>query len=207
MKKINEETFLRRIVDISLLASKDETRSHLCGVYIRIDNTKENKISIIATDGFRMIEEKYIFEGVSFEDYNMKGFLIENQEVKIIKAVLKEYKNSSYSIKFHGETFTINNKYTFIVNTNIVYPNIARIYNNTTTDFLEVGLNAKYLLEIAKAIKEDDKTYHIKMSIPIEKVQNKETKEVSIEQKNNPYIISNQKTKHKAILMPLRLNQ
>lgn len=172
---------VNRIIKLSTIASKDATRYHLNGVWLSIDNaTLPHKIVLEVTDGHRAIREflpidESGFQGSSyFEGY----FFFDLETIKALKPIAKAWKygqlpvhyNTAFNTLKVGADLSIEIKRTefkpppfksiYTINDatktrNLYHAKDTQLqYGVEVPECTVIGLNAKYLLEIAEALKE-----------------------------------------------------
>lgn len=188
---------LERIVALYPLASKDETRYHICGVRIKASNDKK-EIVLEVTDGHRASIEALEHDSLP-ELLDETGYLIDEPAVNMIKIALKAAgKYVDVDLKLIDDSFEINliTKQSYKVRLDREsasrFPNINNVWPKDEGQAV-IGLNAKYILEIAKALNES-KDHNVRIIADL----NENGKTIK------PLIISNSSGR-KALLMPVRI--
>lgn len=145
---------VNRIIKLSTIASKDATRYHLNGVWL---SCEKGKILVEVTDGHKASRE-YIENS---QDLNFDGyFFFDHDLIKALKPIVKGWKYTELPIYFDSAQNNL------VVGADIKLtvkrpdhkpPPFGQIYNLNSEHngtHKVIGLNAKYLLEIAEALKE-----------------------------------------------------
>ena len=146
---------MERIIALMALASKDFTRSHLCGVFVTRDKLR-------VTDGYKMSEESHSIEIIGNID---EGFLIPRDAL----AVLKQFKRERHvEFKVSGNDLTIMSPNTrcSVEVMRVSYPDFKAFMPKGEQPYT-IGLNANYLKDIAKAL--DSREGFVKLSFDDEK--------------------------------------
>lgn len=145
---MDNKELLETIVRLMPLASSDETRYHLCGVHL---NPLASGLRLEVTDGHRASLRQ-------FEDFTLKGLekglLLTRETLPILKTILKAYKRYKFEIEIDAQrqlliTGPCGNF--SITLDDIKYPDVSVFYRSVQKTH-KIGLNAKYLHEIALAL-------------------------------------------------------
>jgi DNA polymerase III sliding clamp (beta) subunit (PCNA family) len=146
MERIESIGLLKRIAALMPLASKDETRYHLNGVYIEVNG---DKIHLSVTDGHKAIKESWL-QGDSIEAHKAKGLLSLDQLV-LVKHAIKTWSHANPPIKLTSDVIS-GPDFNFKLR-EVNYPNINSLAKVPKSDeVLRVRINAKYLLDMAHAL-------------------------------------------------------
>lgn len=186
---------MKRVIAIFPMASKDETRWHLNGVVM---SGHKGKVKLQATDGHRLIIEEYDSELAKvLED---RSFIFRKEQLPVLKMWIKEW--AFADIHFTDPVIIGNCKLTLTIRDSNLQIESIENYPDTTRlipkgyGTVSVAFNAKYLFEMAKALKEI-KTHHVTLKF----VADKE----GILDPRSPILVSCPSNDATAVLMPCRL--
>jgi len=181
------QELLERVIALMPLASKDETRAHLDGVCLS-KGKDVGSVLLEVCDGHRCVSET-----VTQVELEIDGRIqIKKTQIPVIKAALKESlglmqveTNKEFSF------ISVNKRHCVNYETLQTYPDLKSI--TPKQGKYKFALNAKYLYEIAKALKTDNTSDHVEIVLDF----NVEGKGV------NPMLV--RKNGKEAVLMPVRL--
>lgn len=204
---ISDTELIRRIIALAPIASKDETRFHLNTVILEKDR---DMFYIYCTDGHRLVKETYEKNEDSywFPKMNDKEKLFFRHDmIPMLKQVLKSWgKHNLVEITAArtdtGMTFTFNGQATLTLaneDSQGKYPNIDQLIPKSDKGYVTIGFNAKYMLELNKALRESNKDEVVKISFKLEK--DKHGNETTL----SPMFVHTKNNPNKAILMPCRI--
>lgn len=143
---------LQRILALMPLASKDETRWHLNGVVLS-EGVKAGEILIEVCDGHRMVSERVWDVDLILGEGNK--VIIRKSQIPIIKNALKDiYIELGINTEF--KFIRVNATYGINYETVTSFPDLDSVRPKKEGQY-KFGVNAKYLFEISKALKEDSK--------------------------------------------------
>lgn len=175
---------VERIIKLSTIASKDATRYYLNGVWL---SCEKGKLLIEVTDGHKASREFLSMEDCpQFEGH----FFVDSDKIPLLKVINKQNKYIpcpvSYDVEADLLSFGMNSEvvlkrsqhkpppfkqiYVKHNENELLYDKNGNEVNTTLNDeplkaHIVIGLNAKYLLEIAEALKDDKKVSHVKLII------------------------------------------
>lgn len=127
-----------------VLASKDMTRMRLNGIYLWSEDGKTVKMQV--TDGHRAVIESYRSEDWC-QVLALKPIFISRESLPILKVAVKGH--YAEAVTRNENVITINNT-PIPIETDLDMPNVAKIMPSEGKH--KVAFNAKYLVEIAKAL-------------------------------------------------------
>lgn len=147
MKRSTIETIIKAFN----VASDDETRVYLCGVFCHVVN---DNLFIVATDGYSLVQFKV-------DDSNFKSILgeksiiIHRDNEKLLKHLLKTNKRQEFDANLDNERILkVDNLGLELVIRE--YPNYANIFSkekfSENANKISICFNAEYLMQIAKTI-------------------------------------------------------
>lgn len=160
---MKHQELLERLVQLMNLASKDETRSHLCGVHLQSSKEKNNLV-LQVTDGHRAIREEVEVEDLDLSAFP-KGILIYRDALPVMKLAVKNRMVVLQLLKEARAFKTLCG--TFIPFSPIEqhnYPNLLNVMPRPKSVH-KIGLNAQYILEIAKALGADKRAPNVCIEI------------------------------------------
>jgi DNA polymerase III sliding clamp (beta) subunit (PCNA family) len=150
---------LKAIVNSFNVTSEDATRYHIMNVLVK---AASNDVIIVATDGHKLSELK-----LNDKDFasliDVDNYLVTPDQLKVIKLILKEYKNlESIPVTKQDKELSINPPglgINVILKTdkslNIEFPDYQKILPKYEGDDVSViAFNPEYLLELFKALKD-----------------------------------------------------
>lgn len=188
-KEINTYQLIERITALMPLASKDETRYHLQGVYLK---PAGDDIILVVSNGHIGSRETLKVAGFKVE----RDIMIHRDQLPFLKQAVKMYRFMEPELLINIDARTLSIKspvgpmlISIALDSNC--PKIDAIWPKSYGSHT-VGLNAEYLLIIAKALR-DDKNKDIKLTINFDK-NNKTTEAIVVSACGN-----------EALLMPVRV--
>jgi hypothetical protein len=164
-----------RIIALSKLASKDETRRHLCGVWLQAHTTKPNTYRLAVTDGHKASIENLPYNPFVDSEAPPAGseWFFSRDDIAMLKVIAKAhiYPTVEYDVEANllgigsliikpavarvppfDQIYTLNNPDNDLTDEkgNTLFNSKSEVVKECTV----IGLNAKYLLEIAEALKD-----------------------------------------------------
>lgn len=111
--KINKETILEMIDKTIFSVSNDETKFNLTGIFLKTEESEENKLSFISTDGHRLsIINKIMDE--NWNNYFEKGFILPKKGILELKKNI-EYSEEDLEIGLSDNNFYVKNQDTQLI--------------------------------------------------------------------------------------------
>ena len=201
---INDTEIVKRIIALAPIASKDETRFHLNAVILEGD-TQRRQLFIYATDGHRLVKEVYQSEGPLPELVAGKKYFFYKEHIAMLKQVIKDWgKFDMVSIKLDANEnkFTFNDTFSFTVGDESkhgAYPNVDQLIPQNDKGYVTIAFNAKYLLEMNKALRSSNKDEMIKVKFKLE--EDKHGNKTTL----TPMFIETKDSHSRGVLMPCRV--
>ena len=160
MQTLNHEQFLKRIIALSLLRSKDETRDHLCGVKL---SCEDNIFTIEAINGHMGSRESFLVNDLNSID---KAYFFRTNDINLLKIAVKDFGKMGLNVSINEETSTMD-----IVNITINleaapqrFPDIKTIWPSQKEDVVSINFNPELLATIGKALRDSPRHANIKLS-------------------------------------------
>lgn len=204
--------FLKRIIDLMPLASPDETRYHLQGVHVM---NERDKLVLKVTDGHRAIVETVEIESDDFQLVDdmicaelEAGFMVHRENLRVLKNAYKIIKAMDINLRLEGRSLAIKSvfgDFAIPVTFECKLPDLEKLIPKRGSHCL--GLNAKYLFDIAKAL-DCSKLNNVAIWIDLSLVGDGSPDrplEVSFDNRK-PFIVSSPDGLREAVLMPVRID-
>lgn len=203
---------LKAIIEASNTCSKDETRYHI--THVQLMKTGNKTIALRATDGCILIEKTILQEDLAdFIDLNV-SYLITNENIKLLKIILKSYNKTITLVKYKIVNGSIV-VYSVCGNSSCTieaekqktsYPDFKILFPKNTKDYIKIGLNLDLLVQLSKSISQD-MTGLKKVTVYVNPFTDN-GKEINYGKYINPVLIEktlNTGVEDKALIMPMKL--
>lgn len=190
------ETTLKYIIQAFNTTSSDMTRIHLGMVNVKAMG--QDRVRIQATDG-RKATQVMVFDKTFSDLIGDKELNFNPEYLSILKTVVKSYKRlPELSCELIGNDLMIQEiKIPMVIDKSLAeYPDVDRVMPKTDNILpehkFEVGFNAEYLMDILKAMQEDNKQKIVKLTFNTSNNRS----EILVQVGNN---------ESRAVLMPCRI--
>lgn len=212
MTKCGNLELIRRIVQLENVASKDETRFHINGVFVEVGKEMRDEcltVNITATDGHCLASEEWEVEGLDLS-FAGESFIVNRDSIKLLKPFLSQWKKiKSIPMTLDRQKQVIfmgANEFSLRVDSQGHYPKWRQLLPKENDFDAEIGLNPELLMLLAKAAKENNQFEPVKIRIKFTGALKTKTGSLAKPFKTlNPYSIKTKSDNKTLVLMPTRV--